>query len=70
MKKATYKVNGYLMSRNPNTYEMERTSFVSNVLVFSRLIEIENNEDREFFECEIALQLKSDYFELNGFQTV
>lgn len=64
----TYKVTGYKMTKNPETWEMERSSFVSKVDAFSRLKDIETSEDREFLECEIALQFKCDYFELDGFQ--
>lgn len=68
MQNTNYQVNGYLMKRNLNTFEMDRTSFVSNINAFSRLKDIDSNEDREFFECEIALQLNCDYFELDSFQ--
>jgi hypothetical protein len=64
----TYKVSGYLMKKNAETFEMERNSFVSKVIALTRLKDIVTNEDREFFECEIALQFKCDYFELDGFE--
>ena len=58
------------MKKNPETWEMERNSFVSKATAFSRLKDIETNEDREFFECEIALQMNCDYFELDGFEVM
>ena len=64
----TYNVTGYKMKKNDVTWEMERNSFVSKVIALSRLKDIVTNEDREFFECEIALQFKCDYFELDGFE--
>jgi len=64
----TYKVNGWLMTKNQETWDMERKSFVSNVIALSILKDIDNSEDREFFECEIALQFKCDYFELDSFK--
>jgi Na+-transporting NADH:ubiquinone oxidoreductase subunit NqrF len=63
-----YKVSGYIMKKNQETWEMERNSFISKVIALSRLKDIITNEDREFFECEIALQFKYDYFELDGFE--
>jgi hypothetical protein len=64
----TYQVSGYLMKKNAETFEMERNSFVTKATAFSRIKDIETNEDREFFECEIALQYKCDYFELDSFE--
>jgi len=66
----TYKVTGYKMKKNAETWEMERNSFVSKIDAFSRLKDIETNEDREFLECEIALQFNCDYFELDSFQII
>jgi hypothetical protein len=63
----SYSVSGYKMNQNPETWDMERGQFLTNHLVTSRLLEIDTEEDREFFEGEISKQLNSDWFELVSF---
>jgi hypothetical protein len=65
----TYSVSGYKMTKNQDTWEMERAGFAAHVLVKSRLADINTSEDREFFEGEIAIQLGLDCFELISFGT-
>lgn len=58
------------MKKDVETWEMKRSSFVSQTIAFSRLKEINTIEDKEFFECEISLQFKCDYFELDGIEYI
>jgi hypothetical protein len=63
-----YKVNGYPMVKNEFTWDMERLSFQVDILVYSRITDIDSIEDIEFFEGEIANQLGYDWFELQALQ--
>jgi hypothetical protein len=65
---STYEVNGWIMmKKNQDTFDMERKFFVTNITVFSRLKNIDTDEDIECFECEISRQINCDWFELDSF---
>ena len=59
-----YIVNGYKMTKNENTWEMERSCMVINQTISSILTEVDTDEDRGFLEIEISHELKCDDFEL------
>ena len=65
-----YSVSGYKMTKNNDTWEMEKHSFVSHILVNSQLVEIDTYKDRDFFEGEISMQLNCDWFEIVSFQPI
>ena len=52
------------MTKNENTWEMERTCMVINQTISSILTEVDTDEDRGFLEIEISRELKCDDFEL------
>jgi hypothetical protein len=62
-----YKVNGWLMSKNQDTWELEKRQYKTSLLVTSILFDIDGEEDLQFFEGEISKQLNCDWFQLDGF---
>lgn len=66
--KTKYKVNGWIMIRDCNTYEIDRGEFVEHIVVESILKNIEQYEDTCFLEVEISKQIGCEYFEIDGLQ--
>ena len=52
------------MTKNENTWEMERTCMVINQTISSILTKINTDKDRKFLKIEISRELKCDDFEL------
>jgi hypothetical protein len=66
--KTKYKVNGWELIRDCQTYELDRGKFIDNIIVESRLSVIDGYEDRCFLEVEISKQIGCEYFELDALQ--
>jgi hypothetical protein len=63
--KTTYKVSGWKMIRDCQTYEVDRGEFIEHILVESVLKNIDGYEDRCFLEVEVSKQIGCEYFELD-----
>jgi hypothetical protein len=70
--KNQYKVNGWVMRKDEETWEMKKEKFVFNLLHLSSLelefSEINGDEQIEFMEGEISIQFNFPYFQIDSFE--
>tara|TARA_R110000868_G_scaffold208089_3_gene457468 strand:- start:1343 stop:1552 length:210 start_codon:yes stop_codon:yes gene_type:complete len=66
----SYKVSGWVLNKNFNTYELEQGESVENFIVKSVLDNIDGYEDRCFLEVEISKQYGCTYFELDTLELI